>query len=369
MSLQTRLFSQGSVDHRQDKQDVSLAFLPEYYTEWNGGRDSLVFEPFIRIDSDDRERTHADIREFMWTHVGDQWEMHLGVGKVFWGVTESRHLVDIINQTDLVENIDGEDKLGQPMLHLSWVRDWGTVDWFLLPWFRERTFPGKAGRLRSMPRVDDSLATYDDRRKRRHVDTAIRWSRSHDIWDIGLSWFAGTSRDPSLTPAINNKGEPVLAPHYDQVRQAGADVQATIDQWLLKFEGIRRSGQGKTYHATVTGFEYTFVGILDTSHDLGVLAEYLYDERGHDAPHLFEDDLFVGARWVWNDSRDTTLLAGIIQDTGSSERVLRLEGSRRVGRNLKLNVEVQGFSNIPASSAFRHFNREDFVQVELAWYF
>ena len=30
-------------------------------------------------------------------------------GKVFWGVNESNHLVDIINQTDLVENSDTEE--------------------------------------------------------------------------------------------------------------------------------------------------------------------------------------------------------------------------------------------------------------------
>jgi hypothetical protein len=51
--------------------------------------------------------------------------------------------VDIINQTDLVENIDGEDKLGQPMVHFSYFGDWGVVDFFLLPYLRERTYPGK----------------------------------------------------------------------------------------------------------------------------------------------------------------------------------------------------------------------------------
>jgi len=54
----------------------------------------------------------------------------------FWGVTEFQHLVDIINQTDLVENIDTEDKLGQPMINLALINDWGTVDLFIMPYFR-----------------------------------------------------------------------------------------------------------------------------------------------------------------------------------------------------------------------------------------
>jgi hypothetical protein len=61
----------------------------------------------------------------------------LGANKVFWGVTESRHLVDIINQTDLVEDIDEEQNLGQPMVNLLLQRDWGQLDFYLKPWFRE----------------------------------------------------------------------------------------------------------------------------------------------------------------------------------------------------------------------------------------
>lgn len=369
ITLESRLFRHDGFDARQDRENFSLSFLPEYYTEWNNGGDSLTFEPFLRIDSDDSERTHADIRELMWVHVADGWELHLGVGKVFWGVTESRHLVDIVNQTDLVENLDGEDKLGQLMAHLSWVRDWGTVDLFILPGFRERSFPGKSGRLRATPYVDTDMARYADRRKQRHTDWAVRWSRSVDIWDIGLSHFSGTTRDPRLIPALDRSGYPVLLPFYDQIDQTGLDVQATIDEWLFKLEWISRRGQGEDFSSMTTGFEYTIVGINDSSHDLGLLAEYLYDGRGKDAPGFFEDDLFLAARWVWNDSEDTQILAGVVLDANSSERLLRLEGSRRVGESLKLSIEAQVFSNIPARSSFSSFNREDFVQIELAWYF
>jgi len=40
-----------------------------------------------------------------------------------------QHLVDVINQTDLVEDIDGEEKLSQLMLNFSSVHKWGIVDW------------------------------------------------------------------------------------------------------------------------------------------------------------------------------------------------------------------------------------------------
>ena len=84
------------------------------------------------ILADDR-RSHFDVRELMYQRVFDDFELRAGLGRVFWGVTESYHLVDIINQTDLVEDIDLEDKLGQPLVNLTLIRDWGALDLFALP--------------------------------------------------------------------------------------------------------------------------------------------------------------------------------------------------------------------------------------------
>ena len=75
------------------------------------------------------------MRELYWRGVFGDLEVKAGAVKVFWGVTESQHLVDVINQADLVENIDSEDKLGQPMINLSWGKDWGTLELFVLPYY------------------------------------------------------------------------------------------------------------------------------------------------------------------------------------------------------------------------------------------
>ena len=369
LSLQSRGFLHQSNNNNQDRANLSFSALPEYYTDWNNGDDSFTFTPFVRIDSDDSERSHVDIREFKWTHVGEGWEMDFGISKVYWGVTESQHLVDIINQSDLVENLDGEDKLGQAMAKISLVRDWGILDLFVLPGFRERTFPGIHGRLRSVPHVDTDLASYQHDRKQQHIDWAARWSRSEGVWDIGLSHFRGTGREPILMPTLTPSGAVVLAPYYAQIEQTGLDIQATLDSWLLKLEMVSRKGVNDRFTASTVGFEYTLYGLFDSPHELGLIVEYLYDERGQNATTLFEDDLFMGARWVWNDSNDTDFIAGIIQDSSSSENVFRLEGSRRLDNGLKLNIESQFFSNIPRSSRFAGIRHEDFIQIELAWYF
>jgi hypothetical protein len=118
VAVRGRFFPHPPLDPEQESKDGSIAAQLEYYHEWENGS-SFTFVPFARLDSADSERTHFDIRELNYLHLADAWELRVGIGKVFWGTTEFVHLVDIINQTDGVESADGEEKLGQPMVHLS----------------------------------------------------------------------------------------------------------------------------------------------------------------------------------------------------------------------------------------------------------
>ncbi|MEM7250130.1 MAG: hypothetical protein AAF493_01815 [Pseudomonadota bacterium] len=369
VSAEVRAFLTDPEYPRQSRHGGSIAAQPEFYRAFDDGRQSILFTPFFRFDLADSDRTHWDIRELIWERVADQWEIRAGIGKVFWGVTESVHLVDIINQTDLIENVDGEDKLGQPMVNVAYISDWGTVDLFVLPGFRERTFPGPRGRLRTNPVVDEDQATFESAAEHRHIDAALRWSHSVGAFDLGVSHFYGTSRDPVLTPTLTRSNQVVLVPHYDLIHQTGLDLQMTTGNWLFKFEGIRRAGQGKPFIAAAGGFEYTLVGVAGTSADLGILAEYLYDERGDDAPQPFEDDLFAGVRLAFNDAASTELLAGAIRDLDGSATVFSVEASRRLGDRWKVELEVRLWSDIRSSDPFFSVRNDDHIQLTVSRFF
>ncbi|MCR4301164.1 MAG: hypothetical protein NUV51_06095 [Sulfuricaulis sp.] len=369
VSLEHQGFFHLPLSPEQHRTYFSVVAQPEYYHRIAGTKDSFTFVPFVRADQHDPERSHADIRELTWIKVGEGHEWRLGIRKLFWGVTESQHLVDIINQTDLVENIDLEEKLGQPMVNFALIRDWGTLNAFVLPGFRERTFPGAEGRLRTSPRVDTEQASYESARQRRHIDYALRWSNSISGWDIGLSQFYGTSREPRLLPGVDGNGLPVLIPRYDLIHQSGLDVQLTEGSWLWKLEAIRRSGQGTTFSAATGGFEYTFTGVFGTVMDLGVIAEYLYDNRDSAAPTPFQNDVMVGLRLTANDVQSSELLVGVIDDRRSAARSFNLEASRRLGAHYKLSLELRAFTGAPATDPVFVWRRDDYLQLELARYF
>ncbi len=363
---EVRIFPQKPLSSKQHEHNLSLVSEPEYYYEWDNGDQSLTVTPFLRLDQYDDERTHFDLRELSWIKVGEDWELRVGISKVFWGVAESQHLVDIINQTDLVENFDAEDKLGQPMVNLALIRDWGTVDFFLLPLFRERTFPGKEGRLRSLLPVDTDRAQYESGLARRHIDWAVRWSHSIGDWDIGLAHFSGTGREPRLVPASN---EPVLIPNYDLIDQTSLDLQATLGEWLWKLEVISRRALGDRFTALTGGFEYTFVGILDSAVDIGLLSEWLYDDRGRKALSPFQDDILLGCRLALNDVQSTEALIGLMFDRHSQAKSWNLEASRRLGESWKLSLEARALEQIPSKDLSYGMRKDDYIQLELAWYF
>ena len=347
---------------------TSLTIEPELFWELNGGDDIVTFTPFYRIDQHDDERTHGDIRELSWIHVADDWELRTGLRRVFWGVTEFNHLVDVINQTDGVEDSDGEDKLGQPMVNLSLVKDWGIVDLFVLPGFRERTFAGTNGRLRSGIVVDTDNALYESGDGDQHIDTAVRWSQSFDLFDVGLYWFNGTNRDPRFEVGMKN-AVPVLIPVYEQMDQIGFDGQATIDSWLWKLELLWRDTSADQYAAMQAGVEYTFYGIAESTVDLGVLAEYGWDERGKKADASFQNDLFIGSRVTLNDEASTEFLAGVGYDIDYQSHSLFAEASSRFGNNWKISLDARFFDAVDSQDPLVNIEQDDMVQLTADYYF
>jgi hypothetical protein len=416
-------------DRRGDDDGLtgSVAATLESFHEWDDGQQRIVGEFFGRYDADDDARTHADVREFYHHYIGEAFELRSGFRRVFWGVTESRHLTDIINQTDFVEGIDGESKLGQPMINLALIRTFGTVDAFFMPYQRARTFPGENGRPRMPLPVHAHEARYESARGQKHRDYAVRYVNSFGPFDVGLAWFDGTARDPRLIPCLRRGSgfedtddgpncdiesgivlpdspfpdelfpvlqilglapsdeevsemerqiaqqvaqSLVLVPHYDRLRRGSLEAQAVFGALALKLEAIRREQQDEVTWAAVTGFEYTFGDVWATGVDIGVLAEYLYDEKEDLLAALFDDELFFGTRLALNDIAGTQVLAGVLVERRSfRNRLYGVEASRRLGNDWRLSLESRIFSRAETGSPHAFFADQDHVRLVLERFF
>ncbi|TPW17661.1 MAG: hypothetical protein FD130_576, partial [Halothiobacillaceae bacterium] len=303
-------------------------------------------------------------------HVEDGWDTTVGVAKLFWGVTESRHLVDIINQTDLLEEIDQEQKLGQPMINLNLTRDYGTFSLFVLPYFREQRYENRQGRLRFALPIDTDQAHYDSARGARHTDVAVRWYHNQGNWDIGLAHFRGTSREAAFDFDLNNPAEPTLVPRYDMINQTGLEIQYTADAWLLKLETITRAGHGDRFTAVTTGVEYTLFDIMKSGADLGLISEYNYDGRDVNPtvapPVPYDSDLFFALRLSMNDTHSSSVLAGILQDMAGGATFVNVEASRRFAQDWTVELQGRFFMDAaPDDFVFYGYHQDSYAQLRL----
>ena len=371
VALDGRLFaSDRQFEHQRLNNGPTLVVEPEYYHVSDDDSHIFTFRPFARLDPYDGKRRHFDIRQADWLYSQDEWEIRAGISKEFWGVIESNHLVDIINQTDSVEDVDGEDKLGQPMLQAALLKEWGTLRFYYLPYFRETTFMGVNGRLRGGTPVESDKATYDSSAKRWNPDFAIRYEHAIGDWDIGLAHFSGTSREATMLSNVNSDGANIFTPHYELIDQTSIDLQLTKEAWLWKFEALTRSGHGDRFFASSFGAEYSFYNVKESGADISFLAEYHRDERDINAPLTFlDDDIFIGSRIALNDVDDTTFLGGVMFDRNTKTRFYSMEAATRIGNRWKIELDLRIYSHIGDSQAESGLTKDDHAQIRFARYF
>ncbi|RZO97483.1 MAG: hypothetical protein EVA53_02060 [Gammaproteobacteria bacterium] len=361
VSFENRSFSeQGLFD--QQKNHYSFTLSPEFYFESEDQNTSFTFKTKIRKDSLDNERNLFDIQDLSLIKVKNSYETRIGIRRDFWGVTETVHRVDIINQTDQVESFDGEDKLGQPMINFSLERDWGVLDIYALIGFRERTFAGEKGRLRAPFLIDTNSAIYESGAKNLRTDFAFRWSQSYRNLEIALSHFSGTSREPKFV----NKTASSKTPYYGIIDQTGLEALYIMGGLALKLEAISRSGQGDRFSAATVGFEYTQVGILSSRLDLGWILELNYDDRYEESP------LALGTRLTFNDMYDSQILSGVMRNEETGETNVFVEASRRIGNCCRMSFESIYFNGGNDSNKmqkmFEYLKQDDFVRLEFIYY-
>lgn len=362
VALDTRLFSE-SAPFAQQRRHAAGGFL-ELEHRWRSGANVFSLRPHLRVD---QAVSYADLREALWQRDAGAWIVRAGFHKVFWGVMESNHLIDIVNQTDLASDPDGEEKLGQPMAGLSWSGgELGRFELLYLPYFRERLFPGRKARLRADPPVAQR-----DRRwtgGRWHPDYVARWSNSMALADVGLYAFRGLSREPDLALAVRGDGTPALQASYRPITQYGADVQIPQGSMMWKGEWLYRRGHGRPFSAFSIGGEYT---LAVAGGDLGLIAEWSRDDRDATAPASnFGDALFGGVRFRMNSQNDAEILVGHQMDRATDLRFWSIEMSRRFGDNWKLQVEGKKFMIRSVTPyPLNILQDEHYLQARLSYFF
>ena len=372
LSFSSWLFPESPVYTGQEHNNYSLALEPEIYSEWSSGS-NFVFRPFLRLDSVDNNRTHFDLRESIFSWYGDDWESSIGLGQVFWGVAESKNLVDIINQFDVVDDPLYKTKLGQPLINLTLIKDTGYYEFFVMPYFREQTSPGKKGRLRLDPEFSKGTTKFEGG-SQWTPEMAIRWSNTYNDYDISIHNFYGYGRSPSIDINLVD-GKIKYEPNYQRIRQIGGTIQKNSGATLYKFEWLARDGQKDAnlrrggYLASILGLEHTLYKTIGDNGDLGFLMEYNFDSRRTRSTDALQDDIFVAIRLALNDSENTELLLGSIFDLDGDGQIYQFDFGRRINDSLTFGIRGAIYQNGRLGSNLYILRQDSWLEIDLRKYF
>lgn len=429
VGFDARLFYHPPLYSGQERHDGALFAAPEFKYYPQDSSDMFTAALFARADAVDENRSHFDIRALNYLKVAHDgaWELNVGINQVFWGVTESQNLVNVLNQSDSLEGFFTTAKLGQPLLSFTWLSnnafaqdaDWGNVGFYVLPIFRAQKYIGSTSRLRPDPLMRFLDAPiYQSAQGTKHVDYALRYWHNLSTLDIGISYFQGTNRQPSIYGVIDDVPLPIsgevvrlptyeVRPYYGQMQQVGLDVQWALDAFLFKLEAIHRRGQDNFFISTITGqtpdeptvelcvntifssqrqcgfdnqvrdnhfsaytvgLEYSLGAVAGA--DVILVGEYNGDSRGNTALNILQNDLLLGAHIALSNTASTIIKLGLIRDLHFNSLIASLELSTRLADRVSLDVEAKSFVRINREDSVLYQVRDDdYAQLGISYFF
>jgi len=103
--------------------------------------------------------------------------------------------------------------------------------------------------------------------------------------------------------------------------------------------------------------------------DLGLVVEYLWDERAENSTQPFQNDLLAGLRFAFNDEATSDALIGAIQDFDGGATSLSIEASTRLFESYRLSVLARGIFNSEGDTFLNGFENENFFKLDLSYFF
>ncbi len=370
--IESRIFHKDNA-YSDQKNTYATHLKSELFIEFKRNLNFLI-EPYFRYDHYDKERTLLNISQGYLLYFNDYGETKIGKDKVFWGVTELKNLVDIINSPD---NASGEkkSKLGQSLISYSYINDKiGFIDFLYMPEFNKPNHIGKRGRLRLNLPTENYNFTYEGNAGERVPSWAAKWQNSYAGLDVSFQFFRGTSREATTIPLLEAEKLKYFS-SFERITQLGSFLQKIYGPIIFKFEGIRRNGQKNSkyvrenYYSYIGGIEYVITRIFDKAWDLNLFFEYSNDERGNTSVDIFQNDLFIGSSMNLNDIEGTEINQSFTLDLDGKGNTGSFEISTRLNDTIRIALDYNYYWSLGSTDTLYSFRRDNYLGFNITRYF
>lgn len=312
-----------------------------------------------------------------WVEYGrGGWTARVGRQVLAWGSADTFRPVDVLSTLDLQRDAPSLDRKGDWMFGVTYSRPSYGIEAMYLPILEGIDFPS-AHSPWSMQSILDRLDDAPDEDASDEVrlvedpllpssatehSLGVRSRISFGTTDLFLVGYTGIDRLPLLLllgecrpgsecfPLVYSTRAVYLPMHL-----LGLEAQSAVGEVLIKFEAAFRDQTiedarfatllpGFDDHSlqVVVGLDHLRHGVLGSSHDLGLVVEFLFDDSGNADDYLsfrpFQRDLAARLVWSFNDFDRTVVEAGWIQDLERAESFGTLRLKRRLRDRVTLEV-------------------------------
>jgi len=338
----------------------------------------------LQSSSDHNDRSFLRLDELYAKQDFEDSQILAGKSIRFWGALEVDNIVDTFNPDDLRTDLFDTDKLG--VWNASYTQYTDTGELSLIIKIDEQDQP-----MAAYPYVYYLFPEYV------FYDKSLQLEKSRNRPSVFLKYSGSTDTEYALDYAfiLENgydsqryftsdgplNGSPVtFKQHAYLVNKAMTYNTLVVGASLFKMEAlyadvIDNKLISDFYHLGL-GVEHTLTQVYEQA-DLGLIAEYYkYDTlQSHkysdlDLFQIFQNDLFVGLRYSFNEGNDASIIGGAIVDLDYHEQSYYIEYEGRLAETFKLNLDYRYTEPSPDTlTAFHIMGRHQRLSLKLGYYF
>ena len=343
----------------------------------------------LQAKEEHNSRTYLRLDELYAQYDFENDLIMLGKNVRFWGALEVRNITDGFNPDELRGDPFETDKLGVWNASYSHYTDNGEFSVIVKLYEQAREmsalpyvyyyFPAT---VNGLPYEYKNSLTTEDAKTRPSV--YLKYSASTDTeYPIDYAVIYENGYDSQRYYTAN------VAPDFSHittnenaylVNKLSTYDTLVVGSTLFKLEAVYGdvvdNNQISDYYHVGFGLEHTLTQIYQEA-DLGLIAEYYNygtlesGKRGDlELFELFQNDLFLGARYTFNEGNDASIIAGTILDTEYDEQVYYIEYESRIGDIIKVNFDYRYVSPSPSDlTAFHLMGKHERISLKLGYYF
>jgi len=345
----------------------------------------------LKSASEHNNRSFLRLDELYLQYDMEDDQFSIGKNIKFWGALEVRNITDGFNPTDLRSDPFNLDKLG--VWNASWVHytENGELSFIIKGYEQGLKSPTVPYVYYYFPETIQNIPlSYTDKLDTEESNTRptyyIKYSGSTDTeYPLDFAIIVQNGYDSQRyysTELANNFSNISIYQNAYIVNKLITYNTLVVDSTLYKLEAsytnVKNSNDNNVsdYIHLGLGVEHTITQVYKEA-DLGLITEYYYyhtldDNKKTDLElfEVFQNDLFLGLRYSFNEGNDASIVTGAILDLDYNEEVYYFQYESRIADILKLNFDYRYIKPSKNTlTAFHLMGTHERVSIKIGYYF